>query len=313
MQKLKSTNLTFIYRRPSKLELSEPQFSKLEVLVNLGLTPVQARLYLALVESKATKISAISKISRVARPDIYRNLSRIQQLGLVEKIIKRPVEYRAISMNEGLLLLLERKTEEYKKVRAETRMLVDAAKIKKVNKCAYANQTEYPQFVLIPRRVAIKKIKTAIEKAQQSLDFVLSWKKFLFGIANTFAESMEIVWAKNVKIRLITDRPLKSKTAKQLIAFYKKKPFCQIRFTPHYPATNFLICDKKEMFILTHPKTDFLRTPALWSNNYSLIDMSQDYFETIWSARKAKLQHSSNLNNKSFKIDLREKSHFKQN
>jgi sugar-specific transcriptional regulator TrmB len=269
----------------SKLAVSEPQFSKLEVLVNLGLTPVQARLYLALVESKATKISAISKISRVARPDTYRNLSRIQQLGLVEKIIKRPVEYRAISMNEGLLLLLERKTDEFKKVRAETQMLFDAAKTKKTNKCAHANQTEYHQFVLIPRRIAIKKIRTAFEKAQLSLDFVLCWKKLSHAITNTFAESMEIVWAKNVKIRFIADRPLESKTAKQLIALCKKKPSCQIRFTRHHPETNFLICDKKEMFVLTRPKTSFLRTPALWSNNSSLIGMAQYYFETIWSAR----------------------------
>ena len=64
----------------------EPNFSKHQILTNLGLTPVQARVYLALVESGPLRISAISKASDVARPDVYRILSNLEKIGLVEKI-----------------------------------------------------------------------------------------------------------------------------------------------------------------------------------------------------------------------------------
>jgi len=73
---------------------------------------------------------------------------------------------------------------------------------------------ETPQFVLIPKgKAVIERTNTAIEKAQLSIDLLLSWKRFSRGIVSTFAESMEAAWAKNVKIRFITESPLESKTA----------------------------------------------------------------------------------------------------
>jgi len=257
----------------------EPQFSKLQVLTDLGLTKVQARLYLALAESGPSRILTISKISRVARPEIYRNLSRLQELGLVEKIIATPLMYRAVPINEGLSLLLETKTRQYRKVRAETRMWLDTAKIEKPAK---EKQMEESQFVFLPRRTVIERIRTAIEKAQLSINLVLSWNRFSHGIGSAFAESMEIAWAKNVKVRFIIERPMESKTAKQLIRFCREKPFCQLRFIPHYPKTIFGVYDKKEVFIIAKSKTDLPGSPALWSNNPSLIDLVEDYFEKLW-------------------------------
>ena len=108
----------------------QPQVSELLTLIDLGLTLKQARVYTALVESGPLRVSAISKISKVARQDIYGALLKLQQLGLVEKIIERPLKYRAVSVNEGVSLLLETKTEHYEKVRAEAQMLLDGVKMK---------------------------------------------------------------------------------------------------------------------------------------------------------------------------------------
>ncbi len=279
MQKLKLTNRILLAREPLKGSFVEPTFSKLKVLIDLGLTRVQARVYLALVESGPSKISAISKISKVARPEIYRNLSELQELGLVERIIETPLEYRAIPMSEGLSLLLETETGRYERVRAQTRILLDAAEIEKRDK---KERIETAQFVLIPRRTVIERIKTAIERAQLSIDLVLSWKRFSRGTASTFADSMEVAWAKNVKIRFIIESPLESKTAEQLIRFCREKPFWQLRFTPDYPETIFGIYDKREIFIILKSKTDLPGSPALWSNNSSLVGLAEGYFEILW-------------------------------
>ncbi len=273
----------------------EPEFSEPQILIDLGLTLKQARVYLALVKSGPLRISAISRISKVARPDVYRTLSKLQKLGLVEKIIETPLEYRAVPMNEGLSLLLKTKTQQYEKVRAETRMLLDTAKIKSPSK---KKRMEGFQFVFIPRRTVIERIKTAIEKAQLSIDLVLSWKRFSRGIASTFAESIESAWAKNVKVRFIIESPSKSETAKQLIRFCREKPNCQLRFTPHYPETIFGIYDKEEIFIIARSKTDLPGSPALWSNNHSLIALAQDHFEILWlTAIESNFKIPANLRN----------------
>jgi len=257
----------------------EPQFSKLQVLMDLGLTLVQAKVYMALVRSGPSRTSAISKISKVAQPDIYKTLSKLQEIGLVEKIIKTPLEYRATPMNEGISLLLKTKTKRYEKVRAEAKILLSTAKIEKPD---VEKQMETPQFVLIPRRTVIEKINTAIAQAQISMDLLLSWKRFSRGIISTFAESMESAWAKNVKIRFIIESPSKSKTAKQLIQFCGEKPFSQIKIIRHCPTIVLGIYDKKEVFLIVKPKTDLSGSPALWSNNPSLIALAKDHFEILW-------------------------------
>ena len=256
----------------------EPEFSKPQILFDLGLTLKQARVYMALVEFGSSRISTISIVSKVARPDVYRTLSKLQQLGLVEKIIQTPVEYRATPVKEGILRLLETKTKQYEKVRAETKILLSTVKMEKPKK----KQIETPQFVLIPKRTVTERIKTSIEKAQLSIDLVLSWKRFSQGIASVFAESIETAWAKNVKIRFIIESPSESKTEKQLIQFCREKPSCQTRFTPHYPKATFGIYDKKEIYLIAKSKTDLPGSPALWSNNQSLISAMEDYFEILW-------------------------------
>jgi sugar-specific transcriptional regulator TrmB len=104
--------------------------------------------YLALVESGPLITAEISKISNIARPDVYSNLSKLQLLGLVEKLIETPVKYRAIPVNEGLSLLLRTKTEQYEKLKAETRVLLETTKTQKPNN--KDKKADNPQFVLIP-------------------------------------------------------------------------------------------------------------------------------------------------------------------
>ena len=258
----------------------ESQLFELQALVDLGLTLVQARVYLTLVKFGTSRTLAISKISKVAQPDVYNALSKLQQLGLVEKLIETPAEYRAIPVDLGVSFLLETKREHYEKVRAEARMMLDTFKIMRPNS---ANQPTSSKFVLIPEgRAVTEKINTAIAQAQISMDLLLSWKRFSRGIASTFAESIESAWAKKVKTRFIIESPLESKTAKQLIQFCREKPFCQIKFIPHRPEIVLGIYDKKEVFIIVNPKTDLPRSPALWSNNPGLIAFAEEQFEIMW-------------------------------
>jgi sugar-specific transcriptional regulator TrmB len=248
--------------------------------MDLGLTLVQAKVYWALVRSGPSRTSAISKISKVPQPDIYKTLSKLQELGLVQQIIKRPLEYIATPANKALLLLLEAKTEQYRKVKGETQLLLDNVRTKSINS---VSQLDVPQFVLIPKgRIIIERIDTAIAQAHLSINLVISWKRFSHGIASAFAESIENAWAKKVKTRFIVESPPKSETAKQLVQFCRNKPFCQMRFIRNHPAIVLGVYDEKEVFIVVDPKTHLRGSPALWSNNHSLITLAKDYFKILW-------------------------------
>jgi sugar-specific transcriptional regulator TrmB len=257
------------------------EFSEQNVLIDLGLTLIQAKTYLALIESDSLTTAEISKISKIARPDVYPNLSKLQLLGLVEKIIASPIKYEAIPINQCLSLLLRTKTEQYEKIRAETRTLLETVKTKKLKE--KHKEVGNPQFVLIPQgQTVIDKINTAIENAQFSVDFVLSWKRFSRGIVTTFAESIENAWERKVITRFIVESPNKNETAIQLVQFCMKNPCCQIRFIPYYPETIFQIFDKKEMSLIVFAKTDLSSSPVLCSINHSLVSLARERFETIW-------------------------------
>jgi sugar-specific transcriptional regulator TrmB len=98
----------------------EPQLAEEQVLIDLGLTLKQARIYLALAKHGPSRIVDLANNAKVARPDVYPILKRLRQLSIVEKIIKTPPEYKAVQMKEVLPYLLEAKTNQYERIKAQT-------------------------------------------------------------------------------------------------------------------------------------------------------------------------------------------------
>ena len=68
----------------------------------------------------------------------------------------------------------------------------------------------------------------------------------------------------------------------QALQFCGKSPFCSVRFFHGSPNTVIGIYDKREVFIVIDPKEGLFDSPALWSNNQSLITVVKDYFEILW-------------------------------
>lgn len=252
--------------------------------MDLGLTSTSARVYLTLVKYEALELLTLAEMAKIARPDTYRILKKLQKLGLIEKILEKPTKYRAIPKKEALSLLLEAKTEKFREVTKETQFLINIVDTEKANN---EDLIKNPQFVLIPQgKRLLNTIRTTIEKVQFNIDNVLSWERFSQGVLNRFAESMEKAHAKNVEMRFIVGEPPERKTAKDVIQFCREKLGCRIRFLSNQPKTDFAIYDKKEILIVAISKTDFRSSPALWSNSNALIALGLDHFEELWQKAK---------------------------
>jgi hypothetical protein len=48
------------------------------------------------------------------------------------------------------------------------------------------------------------------------------------------------------------------------------------------PKTVMVKYDNKETFIFTKPNAELKNSPALWSNDPSIISMAEDYFDILW-------------------------------
>lgn len=248
-------------------------------MTRLGLTSVQARVYIALAQSGISTIKTISKVSRVARQDIYRITSVLQKLGLVEKIIAAPTMFRAIPIKDAISILLERRTKETSELQAQTKELLK--KFKKIKAITTAPQEE-TQFILVPEKEAlILRTKQAVMSAQRSTDIIITWKKFpqmLLLLAKEFREAIK----RGVKIRYIVEKTEYENSWPEIVQAFTRNSSFKLRFVPNPPNTVFGIFDEKEVFIATSTAGYAAEYPALWSNNPSLISAMHDLFEIMW-------------------------------
>jgi sugar-specific transcriptional regulator TrmB len=248
-------------------------------LQDLGLTLSQAKVYLTLVTIGNLSARQASTFAQVARQDIYRILTELQQRGLVEKIVATPTKFSAVPIQDTISVLMERKIKETSELQDKTQELIQrvAAKVKT------SILEEHQQFVLIPEKEAlIKRMKKAVANAQESIDIISSgtvFPNFLFVIAENLKETI----AKGVEIRYIVHKPEEIASWPEMVQDFMKNPLFKLKVLPNPPDTKCSIFDYKEVFIATYPSRGAFQSPALWSNNPCLIIAIQDHFEKNWA------------------------------
>src|SRR5271157_2670195 len=77
-----------------------------DLLLGLGLTLNQARVYLAILKLEKTTVGQVAKFSKVRREDVYRLLPSLEKMGLVERLLGKPAEVRATPISDALSLLV---------------------------------------------------------------------------------------------------------------------------------------------------------------------------------------------------------------
>lgn len=256
---------------------------EIQTLVNLGLTLVQARVYLALVRFGPLKTTSVSKVSKVARPDVYRTLSTLYELSLVEQIIGNPLQYKATPIENGVNLLLKNKTEQYEKLKRDCQVLLSQFDEKEDLK---TTQSADNLFILIPKKeTVIQEQIQAIQEAQKSIDIVASWNRYYHG-KDIFDQRIKEAAEKEVNIRyIVEDPPLKELRNHTLIGYTGN--FFEMRFVVNKPGAIFGIYDRKKAMVVVDPLFDLPgASPSLWTNNLSLISLIQTQFENLWKIAK---------------------------
>jgi sugar-specific transcriptional regulator TrmB len=251
----------------------------IETLMCLGLTFCQARIYLALVESGESPVKTISKNSGVDRAEVYRTMPTLLDLGLVEKLLGIPIIFKATQLQDGLNTLLKQKNIEHLELQKKATKLVDT--IKENSKKTMLEMEK--QFVVIPGKNShIQWLKNQIKKNQTHSDAVIIWKDYK--VVNLFCEQEAQKAAdRGVQDRLVIYMSENEKTAYDGDLFKNVHPNLQRRvvFTP--PLVLGAVFDSKEVVIATTLNNPIQNGETVfWSNNFSVIALFQNYFQTLW-------------------------------
>ena len=76
------------------------------LLLGLGLSLNQARVYLAILKLEKTTVGQVAKVSKVRREEVYRLLPALEKMGLVERLLGKPSEVRATLISDSLASLV---------------------------------------------------------------------------------------------------------------------------------------------------------------------------------------------------------------
>jgi sugar-specific transcriptional regulator TrmB len=259
--------------------LPSAEDERIKTLMGLGLTFCQAKVYLALVLNGSCAAKTLSRHSRVTRQDIYRIMPKLQKLGLVQKALSIPTEWKATPIDEGLKILLERKNKQFSELKEKTTELLSSFRENK--RRTERRKKKEPEFVIVPggemhRHWMIRKLG----EVQTTNDVFITWELFEYMLHNEIKQFKKLL-DRGVKFRHIIYSVDGTKNEIELDPYLKENPNFQVKYVLIPPLASIVLFDGKEA-VFSNPARNLLATTKLWSSNPHFVALVQEYFERKW-------------------------------
>jgi len=265
-----------------------PSDENIRALSDLGLSPNQSKVYLAVLQTDGLPAHDISKIARVSREDVYRVILRLEKMGLIEKVLGHPTRVRPLPVEVALtnMIKVERNSfvERMAALEMSTSEFIKRSMKKEVQKTG--TQEEAGNFVLLTEKNAIvNKGTMMISDAKNRVDAIYSETQLLQFLP-IFADPLEKACKKGVTARLIADKKVQESATKRVVREYLSDcEGMQVKYAER-PTSHSIIVDRTEALSATSVEGFFSEIPHLWTNNKGLVELLQINFESIWEIAK---------------------------
>jgi sugar-specific transcriptional regulator TrmB len=247
-------------------------------LTQLGLTPLQARIYMILYYSGKNKVLAISKNANIDRSNTYRTILQLENIGLVTKIIGTPNVYQALALKDAVSSLVNSRKMEYNKVQNTAQELMNkysllSAKLPEKNH-------EF-RMIKMTKDAEQEEIINRCKIIRESNDLLINKKTFLQGMIDLAPEQLACI-RRGVKFRVITEKIKTQRILKKLKPFIAEPNF-QIRYTLNAPESELEINDKKIAHVLLVPFSGLGERTMLIVDHQGCVEMFRSHFEKVWN------------------------------
>ena len=234
-----------------------------ELLMNLGLTDGEAKVYLALAKLGSSTVGPIVKEAKVAYSNIYEILNRLLEKGLISFILKEKTKYFQVTNFSRLYEYLDKKEQKIEKEKLSLKKLIpDLEKMQKLQE-----KQEAEVFI------GFNGVRTAYERL---LENHFEEEYLFFFIAEQNYEEVDKFYMrlynkfKNLKVKGIAN--IKYKESK----FIKKTTY-KMRYVNIPVPGNIDIHEDKILF------TSWTSAPlAILINSKDIADKFKEYFYSIW-------------------------------
>jgi sugar-specific transcriptional regulator TrmB len=255
-----------------------------DTLSHFGLTHNKAKAYLAMVQLGIASIREVSNTSEIRREEIYRMLPDLEKLGLIEKVLGKPLKIKATPVDTALFLLIER---EKQLTEDKLSSLIDKKETFLSDFKVYNLQSERKDSkanfsLIMPREAVISKGASMLDAAKRSMDIVTSFDgvRMLQNMISNFDEVAMNAVRKGVKMRIVVSTSEQRELVLRIQGEYQK--LMEIRYC-NQSLNHYTIVDYEEALISTSTEPLIGNTPYLWTNNRNLIEILKVDFERVWS------------------------------
>ena len=255
---------------------------KTDLLMGLGLTPNQAKVYQTILILGNAAVGQIAKSSLVRREDVYKVLPALEKMGLIEKLLGKPVMIRATPVAGALTsLILDEKVRSDERITSMKTKFQALAKAKWIQPIVEDDGKD-SLYALIPEgKAVIAKYTSLIESSKTNVSWIDTLKEISHATSLLSAEIKRAVH-NSVKLRVIIEDFKSDESQSKQVQHTINIESATLRFH-HQPLNRFVVFDSKEAMISTNKKSESGETSALWTTDANLIGVLTGYFETAWS------------------------------
>jgi sugar-specific transcriptional regulator TrmB len=249
------------------------------LLSEFGLTPYESRIYLASIRLGVASASEISKKAKVRREEVYRTIPKLEKLGIMERLLGRPVKFRALSLEEGVSLLLK------KKEQAVIKELQDLAGKKEVlletfeaQAPEYDADSEESEFILVTEKDTVAmRVESLIGKSESRIDIADSTFNIIRFLL-TFEEKIKEALERGVKLRLLTDYPDDEEAVQRILINNLPKENVRLRYLDAIPSS-YALFDGTDVMLSTSADGSLTNDRTLWTCDANLVSVIKRDFE----------------------------------
>jgi sugar-specific transcriptional regulator TrmB len=257
--------------------MSRPDIeANIATLHKLGLTVLEAKVYTALALAGDTEVKAIARSLSIAKCEVYRAITALEEAGLVEKLLAVPASYRSISITEATNILLENKSSELTKLQKDTEELVKS--LCNVDAVEAKPQDE-EDIVISEGKIVAKRLINQLQTTKSSFETVSTWNVCARMLSDWRTEFARLTKNK-VHVRVITDLSPNKQSIPEFLKTLQENPFFEIRYYPEPLTIKMAIRDACEVNVCFSEKST---SPNLWSRNRIFAQLANKTFECMWN------------------------------
>lgn len=253
-----------------------------DLLLGLGLSLNQARVYLAILKLETTTIGQIAKFSKVRREEVYRILPSLEKTGLIERLLSKPTEVRATPISDALSFLVAEEKSKFDERLSGMRHTVERLSIKDWKQPISNEESIY---ILIAEKKAILAKTSRLIRASRKEVTLIADKPRIMAVLSRFSAECNYAIKKGATVRLIFEGEISDSLLKEKVKKLIGESSVQIRFYSDQ-LNHFIMSDDKEAMITTSKESGLGESPSLWTNNINLLGVLRSSFESNWNKTK---------------------------